>query len=142
MTLKELQEQSNVLSDRMLSDLKYAFSNDCTDEMACRYAGVHRDTYYTWRKKSDEFCEYIDKAKDSRIMQALTIVGDKLREGDIDVAKWNLERRDKRRFSARQELTGEEGSAVNLKIGIMEDNGIQTDNKTSQTNPSTEEQAI
>jgi hypothetical protein len=53
-TIKELQESSFKLTDKVLSDLKAALQRDFTIEQACHYARIHKDTYYEWIKQSEE----------------------------------------------------------------------------------------
>jgi hypothetical protein len=66
------------------------------------------------------------------------VITDAIAEGDKDLSKWYLERRDKSRFAARQEHTGEEGKAIELNntISTQETNELRniiaklTGNKT------------
>lgn len=114
-TLKELQEKNIKCSDKVLSDLKYAFSSDYTDEEACRYARISKDSYYRWRNESDDFCHEMDVAKDFVFKMAKDLLKNKVAEGDHDAAKWLLERRKKREYSLRQELTGGDGTPLVMK---------------------------
>jgi hypothetical protein len=116
LTLKQLQESSYKCSDKVVTDLKAAFQNDFTDEEACRYARIGKDSYYRWRNESDEFCEEMDIAKDFIFSTAKELLRKKVKEGDIDAAKWLLERRKKKLYSSRTELTGEEGKSINIVI--------------------------
>jgi hypothetical protein len=120
-TLKELMQSSYKLTEKVLSDLKYAFIRDYTDERACRYAGISHETFYVWLRESEEFALEINRAKDSLLNNANDIITSSvLDQKDLDSAKYVTERRDKRRYSLRSELTGEDGKPLN-PISSLED---------------------
>ena len=123
-TLKELKELSLKHNfDQIVSDLKNAFMRDFTMERACRYAGIHHSTYYDWCERSDEFKSMMDKAQDELFNVAHNIIADDIRmKKDKDLAKWYLERRDKKRFAQRQEITGEEGEGLKVKVEFTGEN--------------------
>lgn len=98
--------------DQIVLDLKACFNRDYTDEQACRSAGINKTTYYDWCNKSNEFYEIMEAAKDNFINKAKGILYDKLEDKDTDAAKFVLERREKNRYSRRQELTGEDGKDI------------------------------
>ena len=53
-----------------------------------------------------------EQLKESLIFKARTVVANALDRQDENTAKWYLERKKKAEFSTRQELTGEDGAAL------------------------------
>lgn len=47
----------------ILTKLLSAFSIGANDEEACTYAGIHPRTYYRYRNKNEEFCQFVDTMK-------------------------------------------------------------------------------
>ncbi len=117
LTLEELMETSYALSPLVLSVLKDCFSNDYTVEEACREARISKDSYYQWVKKSDEFADEMERAKDDLFVQSKRVLAVKVKQkGDENTAKWLLERRRKRNYAARTELTDGDGEAITIPI--------------------------
>jgi hypothetical protein len=113
MTLGELKECSTKDNfDLIVSDLKVALQRDSTVERACRYAQINKDTYYAWYKASDEFAAAMDLAKDYLFNKSTENIKEALDAKDKDLSKWYLERRDKKRYAARNEITGDEGAPI------------------------------
>ena len=116
-TLEELQKNSYSLSDKVLSDLKYALNMDFTIVRACRYAGITPDTYYQWVNKSDEFRELMESAQEDLFNEAQKNVYRNITEKkDLETSQWFLERRDKKRYS-KQIDQNVIMSDVNITIG-------------------------
>lgn len=94
-----------------------AFRLDSTDEEACAYAGVSTSWYYDEMKLKDEFSEEIARAKAYPFLVARGAVVGAMETGDNLTGMKYLERRDKKRYSPRVEVTGEEGE--NIKVDLM-----------------------
>lgn len=99
--------------------LEEAFKNDSTVSAACRYAGIDTATYYDWYNSDSEFSSAMDRAKDFFLEVARKSVL-KAMPDDANLALKVLERRNKKRYSPRQELTGSEGGPVGV-INVMPD---------------------
>lgn len=113
LTLKQLQAKSRKCTDKTISDLKHAFMRDYTIERACRFARIHHDTYYEWMDQSEEFKLEMQAAQDNMLNTANDIINEKMiTEKDKELAKWLTERRDKKRYAQRNEMTGEEGKEL------------------------------
>lgn len=113
LTIRDLIKAGYKCSDLVISDLKNAFTKDYTIERACRYAGINIDTYYDWRMKSEEFAAVMDRCQDHLVNAAQDIISNKIEEDkDNEMAVWVLERRDKKRYSPRSEVTGPEGESI------------------------------
>src|SRR3972149_3260101 len=100
----------------ILAKLETAFSYDCTDEEACFHAGIGTTTLYEYQKNNPEFTERKRALKQRPVLKARETVVKSLEE--VDHAKWYLERKRKKEFSIRQELTGEDGEPIIVKAEI------------------------
>lgn len=96
LTIEELKSEKYKCSDKVLSDLKYCLSKDCTVENACLYSGITVDTYYRWLKDSEEFKLFVENAKNTLFMKALSRIEEAIVGGDLKSAMWYLQKRDKR----------------------------------------------
>lgn len=61
---------------------------------ACQYAGISRETYYTWLGDDDVFSYRMSVAQQSPNMTAKQNIITALNAGDTNISKWYLERRD------------------------------------------------
>ena len=90
-----------VFTEEVVGKLKEAFLNDCNIEQVCRYAGIHKDSYYSYIKENKEFSDEITLLRNDLKLKSKFNVAKKIREGDIDLSKWYLERRSKEEFSLK-----------------------------------------
>lgn len=90
------------MTEAVVGKLEYAFSKDFNVCEACDYAGIHRDSYYEWLKKSPEFSDRMEQAQTNLKRKAKMNIADKIEEGDTEVTKWFLERRAKNEYSVKQ----------------------------------------
>lgn len=96
-----------VMTKEVISKLEQAFSLGCTDLEACAYANICHQALYDYQEKYPRFTERKAQLKQKPILLARQTVVTALKEPDS--AKWFLERKLKKEFSLRQELTGEDG---------------------------------
>lgn len=116
-TLAELKASSQKHNfDQIISDLKAMFQRDATVEEACRFADINPDTYYVWRKASEEFARHMDLAQDHIFTKAKDNLTAAIQDGDKETSRWLLERRRKQAYGTRTELTGADGEKL--------DNGV------------------
>lgn len=99
-----------VMTEKVLEDLRKAFMVGATDRQACAYAGISAGTLYNYQVQYPEYLEQKENWKDHPIMKARATVYGKL--GEIETAKWFLERKAKDEFSPRGELTGPGGERL------------------------------
>jgi hypothetical protein len=106
------------LTPETVNKLEEAFAIDATVEEACFYAGISRQTYYEWIKDDPKLADRMEAMRNRPVLKARKTVVDALT--DPDHAKWYLERKSKKEFSSRTELTGKEGAPIETKdIGVM-----------------------
>lgn len=101
---------------KALRYLVEAFKLDATDEEACSYAGVSESWYYDEMKKKDEFSEQIHRAQRYPFLVAKGSVVGAMETGDNITGLKYLERRQKKLYSPRVEVTGEDGDAVQINL--------------------------
>ena len=78
---------------------------------ASAHASVSRDTYYKWLEEDPVFANNVDKSKEVLCNKAIKTINNNI--DDPCNAKWLLERRKRKRFSTRQEVTGADGKDLN-----------------------------
>ncbi len=119
--LKKLHK--GTLTDDIVLKLEQSFQNDFTNEEASRYVGIHPDTYYNYCKWSTEFRDKMDRSKQFVAIAAKNTWAKAVRGGDVEASiKW-LERRQKKLYSLRSEITGENGGPISIKSILDEIDG-------------------
>lgn len=102
-----------VMTDLTVQKLKEAFAFGCTDEEACYYAEIAKQTLYNYQKENPEFIDQKEALKQRPILLARQEVINGL-TGNPELALKFLERKKKDEFSLRSEITG--GGGKDLKI--------------------------
>ena len=106
----------SVMTDEVLQKLKEAFLMGCSDVEACLFAGIASSTLYEYQNKNPEYSEQKAEWKKNPLLRARKNIYDKIIKGDIETSKWYAERKGKEEFSTRQEVTGEEGTPVQIIV--------------------------
>jgi len=104
-------------------------------ETAASYAGISKDTLYTWLKKGRaatkgpyrEFVEAVDQAIASSEVRDLTLIG-KAAEEQWQAAAWRLERRYPDRYGRRTRVDGD----VNVNVQHVLDVSTLTDDELEE----------
>lgn len=111
--------------------IEEATALDASIEEVCFYANISRESYYQLIKKDKEFSDRLEALRNNPILKARKTITDKLNEPEH--AKWYLERKAKREFSSRNELTGADGKAIEVKtitgMKIIKENGTSIQDK-------------
>jgi hypothetical protein len=95
----------------MVRRLEEAFSVGASISEACGYAGISRDTYYRWTKNNKGLLERFESLIESPVLRAKqSVVGSF--EKNPEIALKYLERKRKKEFSPRMEMTGEDGQPL------------------------------
>jgi len=104
-----------VMTPETLGKLREAFLMDCSDEEACLFAKISPDTLYEYQKKHPEYAEEKRLMKQNPFLVARRSVLNTM-ERDGELALKYLERKKKLEFSLRQELTGENGTPLQVNV--------------------------
>lgn len=102
------------MTEQVIDKLRQAFLIGATNDEACGYADISVKTLYNYIEKVPEFLQQIEQWKNEPILKAKTTIVKNL--DDTKNAQWYLERKRKDEFSARSELTGDEGEAIQFKV--------------------------
>lgn len=108
-----------IMTPDMVNKLEQAFSMGCSDLEACLYAGISKQTLYNYQAKNPEFVDRKEQLKEQLVLKARTVIANALNNKDENTAKWYLERKAKKEFSTRQEVTGEDGAPIVPTIEIL-----------------------
>lgn len=104
-------------TEETVKKLEDIFKNGANVQEACSYAGISKETYYTWLETDESFLTKMESAQYYPVIAAKNILlQDIYKNKNIDSAKWYLERKAKKEFSLRQELTGEDGKDLPTPI--------------------------
>lgn len=85
----------------VVAKLECAFSMGATVKEACCLAGISTDSFYRYSKKYPEFRNKIEVLQSKPILLARTVIFNGLLGGDVNLAKWYLERKRPQEFSPR-----------------------------------------
>lgn len=91
-------------------------------------------TYHKHRSENTEFAARMDMAKEYVTEIARGVVAKRIKRGDAEVAKWWLERKNKKEFSTRAELTGADGK--DLPTPILGGASVPSDDSDAQSTES------
>lgn len=100
------------VTPQVIAKLETAFSMGCTELEACLLAGICHSTLKNYQIKNPEFMARKKLLKENPVLKSRKVVIDALDNGDLDTAKWYLERKAKAEFSTRTESTGADGSPI------------------------------
>lgn len=102
------------MTESTINKLEEAFSYAFTDEEACLYAGISRQTLNEYCKKNPEFRDRKQLLKQQPSMLAKRVVVDSIKSADKQQSNWWLERKSKDEFSTRQEMSGKDGGPIQI----------------------------
>ena len=101
-----------VMTDEIVGKLEYGFMKGLNVTECCHYADISRTAFYDYLEKNPEFTDRIEELKSSPSTRAKLNVVEAIENGDTDISRWWLERRNKEEFSAKQEVEAK----VNMKL--------------------------
>ncbi len=108
-----------------------AFRDGATVLEASKAAEVSPDAYYDRMTKDPDFADKMNLSKEYVTEFAKALLSRKIQRGDTETAKWWLERKAKKEFSSRTEVSGPDGES--LKIEIIEDTTLKDANEDSSS---------
>ena len=88
-------------------------------------------TYYLHLKENEMFSERMKLAREYVTEIARGVVARRIKKGDAETAKWWLERKNKKEFSSRSEITGADGKDLPTPIITLEGDSVHRDNGNS-----------
>lgn len=113
---KNLGWRPTVMTPEVVKKLEEGFAMGFTDNEACLYAEITKQTLYNYWKEHPEFLDRKEILKDQPKMKAKINITNSINWGDANDSKWYLERKAKDEFSIKTEV--ESNSKVELKADI------------------------
>ena len=110
-----------IMTTAVLNKLEEVFAVGGTDEEACFYANISHQTLYDYQKINPKFVDRKEALKKKPILKARRTVVRGLNKADN--ARWFLERKLKKEFATRTELTGEDGKTLPIQFVIKKQDG-------------------
>ena len=105
-----------VMTPETIKKIKEGFSQGFSVENTCIWADISRQSYFDYCKKFPEFSDQCKTLQKKPLIKSILVINKALNEGDVSTAKWYAERKAKDEFSLRNEITGEDGEAIKIKI--------------------------
>lgn len=124
-----------VFTEVVLQKLEYAFSLGCTDREACFYAGISQASLYDYQNANPEYVERKEALKEMLIFKARETLSKTIE--DPKNSQWYLERKNKKEFAQRSELSDPNGEGFVFKIFNYKDEGDKDPKELRPTELST-----
>jgi hypothetical protein len=103
-------------TDKVVAKLIEAFHDDATIEQACYIADIDKASYYRWIEKDEDFRNEMGKAQEYPKVIAKNTILKAIKSGDAKTAMDFIKRREKDRYSERNEFTGKDGQPLPAPI--------------------------
>ena len=100
-----------VMTKDVLDKLEEVFALGGTDEEACLFADISKQTLYDYQKLHTEFVDRKEALKETPILLARRTAIAKLSDSYVNAMDF-LSRKRKKEFSIRTEITGEDGKEL------------------------------
>ena len=110
-----------VMTPEMVNKLEEGFLKGLSDAECCLFAGISKQTLYDYCAKHPEFTDRKEDLKKQPAIQAKMNILEALNDGDKDISKWYLERKNKDEFSLKQEIAADVNERVNISIELSDD---------------------
>lgn len=110
-----------IMTEAVVAKLEYGFMKGLNVTECCHYADISRNCFYEYLEKNPEFKDRIEELKSSPSTRAKLNVVEAIENGDTDLSKWWLERRNKDEFSTKQEVSADVSSDVTISIELVDE---------------------
>ena len=110
-----------VMTPETVSKLEYGFMKGLTDAECCLYAGICKQALYDYCAKNPEFTDRKEQLKKQPSVRAKINVVESIENGDIDMSRWYLERKNKDEFSLKQEIKADIQDTVTINVELVDE---------------------
>lgn len=110
-----------VMTAEVVSKLEYGFMKGLNITECCHYADISRPAFYDYLEKNPEFSNRIEELRSYTSAKAKLNITEAIEEGDRDLSKWWLERRNKDEFSTKQEIAADVQNDVTICIELVDE---------------------
>jgi ACT domain-containing protein len=110
-----------VMTDAIVGKLEYGFMKGLNVTECCHYADISRTAFYDYLEKNPEFADRIEELKSSPSTKAKLNVVEAIENGDTDLSKWWLERKNRDEFSTKQEVSADVKGDIEISIELVDE---------------------
>lgn len=110
-----------VMTAEVLNKLEYGFMKGLTDVQCCNYADISPATLYNYCNEHPDFLERKEQLKNSPSVKAKLNIVEAIEEGNPELSKWWLERKEKNEFSTKQEIDASVDTDVTITVELSDD---------------------
>ena len=110
-----------VMTEEIVSKLEYGFMKGLNVTECCHYADISRQTYYEYLEKNPGYSDRIEELRSKPSARAKLNITEAIENGDTDLSKWWLERKNKDEFSTKQEVAADVKEKVTITIELSDD---------------------
>lgn len=114
-TWKKKTWRPKVITPEVVQKLEDLLSQDVSIEVACKFVGISERTYYYECESNPQFLQKMEKAQEYVKILAWRTISKAIRDGDVQTAKWLMEKRDKRYRN--------DGVKINMNQGVDPETG-------------------
>lgn len=101
-----------IVTPEVVAKLDYAFMKGLTDHQASDYAGISKDCLYDHCKRNPGYSHRKEMLKGNLPIRSKILLAESIENGNVNDAKWFLERKLKDEFSTRTDITGKDGDPL------------------------------
>ena len=110
-----------VMTEAIVGKLEYGFMKGLNVTECCHYADISRTAFYDYLDKNPEFANRIEELRSYTSAKAKLNITEAIEEGDRDLSKWWLERRNRDEFSTKQEIAADVQNDVTISIELVDE---------------------
>ena len=101
--------------------MEYGFMKGLNVTECCHYAEISRNCFYEYLEKHPDFKDRIEELQSNPSTTAKLNVVEAIENGDTELSKWWLERRNKAEFSLKQEIEADVKSEVTINVELVDE---------------------
>lgn len=110
-----------IMTEEVVSKIELGFMKGLNVTECCHYADISRNCFYEYLDKNPDFKDRIEELKSNPSTKAKLNVVEAIENGDTDLSKWWLERKNKDEFSLKQEIAADIKDNVTITIELSDD---------------------
>ena len=101
---KKKMGRPTVITDEVVQKLSMALCSGYSVTAACYFAGVSRDTYYSYLVQDRDFSDKMVLSEEFSTYKARVVILQAIDKGDVKAAQWWLERKARLEFAANKAM--------------------------------------
>ena len=110
--------RKTIMTEETVKKLVDAFSMWFTDEEACLYSDISKQTLYNYCEKNPKFLTKKELLKNKPKIKAKLNLLNAINSNDLDTSKWYLERKSRDEFSLKTEIDNNHKGLENITIKL------------------------